>query len=342
MQRQVFGHRFSRGAQGVLLRATVRVVSLLPALIVSLVAVSCISDATSNDDGDGGTGVRKELYGRFVVNLVEGTSFSDPFASVAGRVSDGPTPSVLAWDTTATSGACKLLIPRTPFCANSCGSTGACVDSAGVGVCRAYPKGLNVGTVTLSGLRTVSGATSITMTPLLMNYQPPAGTVFQFPPFTEEQSVTLAATGDTSGAFTLTANAIKPLVPLFDSVILQSGQPMTLQWTPKGSAATSSIHAEVDISHHGGLKGLIACETQDNGELVIAATLVDQLKALGISGFPTVDMTRYASGTNANTSVELRVESRITRPVTIPGLVSCFGDEDCPNSQTCQQDFKCQ
>jgi hypothetical protein len=342
MRFQVFGDRFSLSAQDVRARGPVRLVSFLLALMVPLGAMSCLSDATSSGDEGGGTGVRKALYGRFVVNLVEGTSFSDPFASVAGRVSDGPTPSVLAWDTTATSGACKLLVPRTPFCANSCGSAGACVDSAGVGVCRAYPKGVNVGTVTLTGLRTVSGSTSVTMTPLLLNYQPTAGTSFQFPPFTEEQSVTLAATGDTSGAFTLTAKAIKPLVPLFDSVVLQSGQPMTLQWTPKGSAATSSIHAEVDISHHGGLKGLIACEASDNGELVIAATLVDQLKALGIAGFPTVDMTRYASGTNANTNVELRVESRITRPISIPGLVSCFGDDECPNGKTCQQDFKCQ
>jgi hypothetical protein len=38
----------------------------------------------------------------------------------------------------------------------------------------------------------------------------------------------------------------------------------------------------------------------------------------------------------------LRLESRVVRPVSIPGIVSCIEDADCPSSQTCQQDFKCQ
>jgi hypothetical protein len=309
-----------------------------PAL-AALLAISCLNDGGKGDDPPT---VKKELYGRFLVNLVEGTSFSDPFASVVGRVTDGPTPSVLAWDTTATSGACKLLVPRAPFCDPGCGSSHACLDEGGTSVCKPYPKALNVGTVTLTGLKTTSGATSITMSPILLTYQPTAGTVFQFPPFAEGDAVTVSASGDTVGAFTLSAKAIKPLAPLFDSIILADNQAVTLQWAPKGGTGSSTVSAQVDISHHGGLKGIIACEGPDDGQLTIAATLVNQLKALGIAGFPTVELARHASGARGDMSVDLWIESRVTRAVSIPGLVSCFDDEDCPSGQTCQQDFKCQ
>ena len=47
-------------------------------------------------------------------------------------------------------------------------------------------------------------------------------------------------------------------------------------------------------------------------------------------------------GGHPDLNIELRIESRVMRPVSIPGIVSCVEDADCPGTQICQQDFKCQ
>lgn len=310
------------------------------AALSTLFVVSCVNSGDSSTpeepSGTGGVG----LYGTFRVALTESTETSNAYTSLLGRVANGPTPSVLAWTDTDSAGVCRLRIPHAPSCIPGCGSAAACVAD---GVCQAYPKGLDAGTVTVNGLKVSSGGTSFTMSPLFSNYQPPAGTTLDFPPFEEGGILTVSSPGkDTVVSFTLTAKGIKPLKVLYDSVPFVDGQPATLQWEAKGSSGTSAVSVEVDISHHGGLKGVISCEGPDNGELVIPTSLITKLKALGMSGFPSVEMTRYVSKKNAGSNLELRIESRVSRPVYIPGVVSCNGDEDCPDNQTCQEDFKCQ
>lgn len=311
----------------------------LAASVLALAAASCMLDeAPSSDTPDV---VKRHVYGRFQVSLLEESPFSDAYATVLGRVTTGTTPSTLQWDTVTTNGACKLLVPRAPFCEVACGSGAACVAD---GVCQAYPAGLNVGTVTMTGMKTAAGAKSFTMQPVLSNYQP-SGVTLAFPPFDEGANVSVAISDDSVGTFKLTAKGIAPLNVLFDSVVFADNQPVTLQWTPPSAeaAGNSTVSARFDISHHGGIKGVIACESPDNGSLTVPATLVNQLKALGISGFPTVDVSRHsASPVRSDMSLELRIESMATRAISIPGLVSCSGDEDCPNGQTCQQDLKCQ
>ena len=107
-------------------------------------------------------------------------------------------------------------------------------------------------------------------------------------------------------------------------------------------AGKSAISVRVDISHHGGIKGAIECEGPDNGSLEIAATLVDKLKALGVSGFPKIDISRKATGTHPDVHVDLTIESTVEKSLTIPGIISCTGDDECPTGQTCKQDLKCQ
>jgi len=312
------------------------------ALVTALLAASCVVDdkTTATPPGETDTVVRP-VYGRFQVTLVEETAFDDAYASVLGRVTTGTTPSTLQWDTATVSGACKLLIPRAPFCETPCGSGAACVAD---GVCRVYPAGLNVGTVTMTGVKTTTGATSFTMQPVFSNYQP-VGITLDYPPFTEGAEVSVAIAHDSVGSFALKAKGIAPLNALYDSVVFADNQPVTLTWTPPsaGAAGNSTVSARFDISHHGGVKGVIECEAADNGSLTVAAGLVTQLKGLGISGFPTVELSRHsASPARTDMSLELRIESTVTRPISIPGIVSCSGDEDCPNGQTCQQDLKCQ
>ena len=88
---------------------------------------------------------------------------------------------------------------------------------------------------------------------------------------------------------------------------------------------------KLDISHHGGTKGKIECDAEDKGSLGLAAALLDQLQNLGVSGFPTVVVTREMAGSSTATgvAVDLVIRSGMEQEVVIPGLVSCNSDDDC-------------
>jgi hypothetical protein len=98
----------------------------------------------------------------------------------------------------------------------------------------------------------------------------------------------------------------------------------------------------INLSYHGGTKGKIECDCEDNGSLVIPASLLDQLKALGISGFPKIEIARRSIGTNAAAHADIVIESKVIKMLKVPGLVSCNGDEECPSGQSCQGDLRCQ
>jgi hypothetical protein len=301
---------------------------------------SCTSEATGPSTGMG-TGLS---YGTFQVSLVAPTDFNPTgYTQVSGKVSDGPNPIPVNWVGTDTVGSCILLIPFTPSCATPCGSNGTCVtnNETKVSSCKEYAKDIPVGTVTVTGLKTKAGETTFSMNPVNKYYQQPAGTTVVFPPFAPGETVTMKAAGDSATAgFTLTGKGIAPLDVTQDSILLADGQPVQLQWAA-GTTGNTRLSLEIDISHHGGSKGKIACEGPDNGSLTIAATLVDKLKALGMAGYPKMDVKREAVTTAPNNHVDLVLSSGLTLPLSIPGLISCGDNTDCPDGQTCQQNLTC-
>jgi hypothetical protein len=200
-----------------------------------------------------------------------------------------------------------------------------------------------VGKVTVTGVKLKSAAASFAMTQLFNNYQPGVADSLAYPPFAEGDAVTFSAAGDSAlGAFKVTATGIGLLTVLNDTITMADGKPITLKWTAPAKAGASVVAVYVDISHHGGSKGKIECEGPDNGSLVIAANLVDQLKALGVSGYPKIEITRKSTGTNADVKVSLVVESLVSRDLEIPGLISCDGSTAvCPDGKTCQPDLQC-
>lgn len=306
---------------------------LLP---LCLLAASCM-----NEPGDGGKKptVIKPSAGAFQVSLREPTDFSGAATSVEGQVFDGPSPSALAWKETGQSGGCTLLEPNAPFCSTPCGSEGLCVEN---NKCQAYAKPVGVGQVTVQGIKTKAGTAAFVMTPINLFYQPASGDSLSFPPFAEGDLVTFSASGDTTvPAFKVVAQGITRLQVKGDSLVLADGKPIVLEWTAPANPGKSGISVLVDISHHGGTRGKIECETDDDGSLEIAASLVDKLKALGVSGFPKVEVARKAIATNSDVHVDLVLESRIVKSLHIPGLISCDHIDDCPLGQTCQQDMQC-
>lgn len=306
------------------------------AIPLFLFAASC-----TNDPGDGGNPPAggKSAYGGFQVNLIAPSILSQGYTSVLGKFFDGVSPSPVGWREAGASGSCKVYTPSTPFCPASCGSEAACVKD---GVCQDYADPISVGQVTVTGLTTRSGAKTFSMNIISNNYQPASDVIVAFPPFAEGDAVTFSASGDTAAsAFTVSAKGIPPLTVLNDTITLEDGKPVLLRWTPPAQPSNSRISVDMDISHHGGSRGMIECEGPDTGEMEIDGGLVDQLKALGISGFPKLEIARKATGVNPEFEVELVLESRVVKYLTIPGIISCGDDPDCPDGQTCQDDLQC-
>jgi len=172
----------------------------------------------------------------------------------------------------------------------------------------------------------------------------PAGITFSYPPAAEGTAVTLDAAGGDYSAFTLEAPGIAPLVLAADSYPISSSQPLSFSWTPAAEPSKSHILVHLDISHHGGSKGKIECDTADDGALQINASLMSQLLALGVAGYPTVTVTRRATGevTIAPGRVTFNIQQNVERAITVEGVTSCTSDADCTGGMTCASDLTCQ
>ena len=279
----------------------------------------------------------KDAYGTFRVKLdvVRGTT------NVSGELFDGPTPSNIIWEIDTVVGNCRLLKKRIPFCNTPCPSKYICVEDDS---CVPFPSNMTVDTVTVKGLKTSNGKLSFIMYPVGNNYAPDDGILY--PPCAEGDSVTFMAQGNSvASACTLTARGISPLKMLNDSIVVSDSQPVTLKWIPPGIPRISTIFILIDISYHGGTSGKIECECPDSGSVTIPAVLLDKLKTLGLSGFPSVEISRLSTGANATGNTKLVIESIATMALRIPGVISCTDSTECPNNPSgrkCGSDFRCQ
>lgn len=299
------------------------------------------ADATSAPD-DAATGDPKVQVGHFTLRLNAAVENNPAYVSLTGKISDGPTPSELVWDKEDTSESCTLYVPRSPFCETSCGA-GVCVEDD---VCQSNPSARAAGKATFTGVQTSKGETSFASDPINGSYQLPAGLSLPFPPFAEGDEVEVSTAGGKDIApFTIAAKGIAPLTlsGSANGYPLERGKPLALSWNAAKDASSSRIHVKLDISHHGGFKGKVECDVPDDGALSIPSSLIDQLLALGVAGYPTVIVTRSSVGsaTVAFGRVDLNLTMYVEAPILIDGLVSCNGDEACPSGKTCQKDKTC-
>ena len=296
--------------------------------------------AGTSTSGDAGAAGVTPIVGTFNLTLVEPSEGTEGYAAFSGKVFDGPVPDATIWKLLDSDGDCQLLKPVIPFCDGGCG-TGVCVAD---GQCQEQPSAHSVGDLTLTGISTVSGATSVVVSPILKGYSNPAGITFSYPPAAEGTAVTLDAAGGDYSAFTLEAPGIAPLVLAADSYPISSSQPLSFSWTPAAEPSKSHILVHLDISHHGGSKGKIECDTADDGALQINASLMSQLLALGVAGYPTVTVTRRATGevTIAPGRVTFNIQQNVERAITVEGVTSCTSDADCTGGMTCASDLTCQ
>lgn len=311
---------------------------------------------TPSDRSDAGTGAdggapssdargpadsADSVIGAFLVQLSRSAvSGGTDVTTVLGAVKDRPTPPPRSWSAAANDGPCAVLKPSLSLCTPECTSPDVCVAE---GKCQAWPSARSAGTVTVTGIKTASGESSFTMQPAgaTKSYQPEVE--LQFPGFAEGDPIRLETSGGDFASFAVTSSGISPLALKSGDLPLVRGQAVTVAWTPAALGASSTIHVKLDISHHGGTRGMIECDAEDTGSLLISGVLVGKLLDLGVSGWPTIVVTRHALGSAGlpGGRVTLDILSEVEKSVVIPGLTSCQSDDDCPKGQACQGDLAC-
>jgi hypothetical protein len=291
-------------------------------------------NAGAADDATGGDAA----LGGFVINLVgpvveNGVEKTPAYTAVFGRIFDRAPPAPVAWKVVAQGDGCQLLTPMVPFCNAGCGGSAACVEG---GTCVEYPSAVSLGRVHVKGL----AGGEFDMEEVAGNYQPSAR--IPYPPLPEGGKVEITAPGGALGPLRLESVGIAPL-EFAAKVQPVAGQPLVLAWKPPAQANVSRIEVTMDLSHHGGSKGKIECDVADTGGLAIPAAQITTLLGFGISGFPTVVVTRVASAGTATRlgRATLRVVASVEREVAIEGLHSCTANADCPAGMTCQVDLQC-
>ncbi len=280
------------------------------------------------------------MVGGFAIKRVAASGNSEAFTSLVGRVYDGATPQAVLFDVDTIDGDCVLLVPRVPFCDPPCGGQ-VCTDGD---VCVAYPSSQTVGAVTVTGMLTAQGDSSFVMSPIANNYQPPASVQLGIDALAEGAAVELVAAGSAfTTAFTLAGVGIASLELTASALVLDGQHDVTVAWTQPAVAGDARVHLRLDISHHGGTRGKVECDTQDDGAFAIPAALTQQLVDRGIAGFPTLIVSRDAVTRTAiaNGVVQLTVASSVEVAVDIPGLVSCSDDSQCQTPQTCGANLSC-
>jgi hypothetical protein len=283
------------------------------------------SPSGANNAGGGNTN-DGALHGSVVVTLQQPAD-GEGYTTAIGRFFNGAQPRILSLEARNEQAGCTLYVPRAPFCSNPC-APAVCTAND---VCTEYPAARGVGTLTLQG---IGAPLELQPSSSMIAYQSPS---LEFPPCEPGAPVTASATG-----VSVSADCIAPLQLMGpDPIPIVKDVPIHLSWLKAAKGARSRIHVKLDISHHAGSKGEIACDVADTGELEIAASLVTELLGLGLAGFPTINVNRLMVGTDAaNPNVTLVLSSDLTRAVDT-GVVSCLDKEGCPDDQVCQPNGVC-
>ncbi|MEE9385765.1 MAG: hypothetical protein V3V08_20335 [Nannocystaceae bacterium] len=279
------------------------------------------SPGKTEQDELGGACDSAERVGGFALSLAAYET------TVNGSVSVGVVPSAVLHEL-AVESPCRLLQRRNPHCDPPCLAGETCHPDL---ECIPYPETKSVGAVTVDGL-----AVSVNMLPV----QPSNvyfNTMLPHPAFAAGDEIELRAAGDQLAGFTLRGVGIVAIDDLKDEIWpVRRGRPLAASWTP-GPGGPARLHLALNIDQHGNSPANIECDVRDTGSFDIPATLIDQLFDLGISGFPSLVLTRRTadSVTLDVGCVDFNVRSWTTVTVEVADHIPCMSDADCPEDMTC-------
>jgi len=272
--------------------------------------------------------------GGFRIDLAADNPVAKQFSSVSGKVENGVVPlNVPLMEDSA--GDCQLLKSPSFSCDPSCSANETC----GPDGCVPYPEGQDVGTVSIMGLKV-----PLEMTPSASSksYSNPASAMLPHPATDVGANIVLSASGGTY-EFEIRGVGIAPIKVAEEPIRVAANQPVVVSWDAAAAGAPSRVVLNLNIDNHGSTAARIRCETADDGEAEIPASLVDALLEKGFSGYPTLAIRRQFSSTAsiAPGCIELLVVSELVSDVQIDGLTSCGDNADCEAGQTCQEDLTC-
>lgn len=259
-------------------------------------------------------------------------------AKISGFPKNGPAVPDNLKETKAV-GVCKLYTSTNPFCDPKCASTTEkCYGlSDSDGTCMALPTSVSMGNLEVSGLKLAEGgADKFSLSPINNTYESAGSTDLAYPPCAPGDEVSVNAGADDATKFTVKGTCIDPLELTGESPIpFEQNKETTVTWKPGSNADDARVIARFDISHHGGLKGLILCDSPDSGSVKVDGSLVTGLIQLGTAGYPVVRVYRLSSAEAAAGSGKavLNIQSTIEWPLKVPGIDSCATNEDCATSE---------
>ena len=138
---------------------------------------------------------------------------------------------------------------------------------------------------------------------------------------------------------TLHGVAVEPLVYEGEEpIVIVDGQDLPIVWGPPSTPGRSVLYLELNIDQHGNTPVKLFCNLPDTGSGSIPASLVSQLINFGVSGFPSIRVSRQTVDSTIMPDggcMEFKVSSARDGNVRVDGFVPCFSDDDCPETQTC-------
>jgi hypothetical protein len=228
------------------------------------------SDASGDAPDGGGAGACtfQEAVAIFTV------SSSPEFGNAGGSIADVPFPHGV--EEKMREGECAFY--GASFCDPACEGNTLCSD----GECSPFPTNKNAGTVTIGG----------TDPPLELDPQPGDGyyTTENYPDLYQPGDVlTLAGGGDGTDAPAFEATALGvPVLELPTTMFTATEhEDMVVEWdTAADSPDSAAVVLHMDSDHHGA-PGYIECWAADDGDVTVAADLIDAIIAAGESGIGT-------------------------------------------------------
>ena len=316
--------------------------------LIALAALSLFGcDAPGSADGDGGTTDTDDIMNApsdgepgacSHATRVGGVKIDvrSDYPSISGAVAGGVVPMHIWFEVEdGKEGDCLLEQHIVPSCVEMCGPTETCDYD---GTCIPYPVKHSVGTITVGGLAK----------PVVMEPMGAAGATMysfidlQYPFVDPGAKIVAQAAGDENdfGGFTLHGRGVELIDLLNEEPVLMADQDLEINWTAGQNDA--SVTLKINIDQHGASPIRLFCETADTGSYTLPSTLIDMLIASGVTGYPSLSISRRTIERMdmedvENGCIEFEVSSFLTRTILVENHIPCQFDYECPDGMTCDE-----